>query len=66
MIIYKCSCGDELIVAKNTEGSRAKKKRWKQKHGAPLIEKSPRRKIGDMGGAGIHGYVRLVTRARQR
>lgn len=32
MVIYKCNCGDELIVKENTEQSRYGKKAWKNKH----------------------------------
>lgn len=66
MVIYKCKCGDELAVTENTGRSMDKKRAWKDKHGAPLIAKSPRRKVADRGSAGIHGYVRNVTRKSRK
>lgn len=60
MIIYKCNCGDELSVIENTEESRNKKRTWMEKHGASLIQKSPKRKVVDKGKATTHGYTRLV------
>ena len=66
MIIYVCACGDTLAVTENTEQSRGVKREWKAKHGAPLIERALVRKgkVADRGRAGIHGYVRRVTRKK--
>ena len=58
MIIYKCDCGEKLIITENTEESRGRKRGWKKEHGAPLIFKSEKRKIPDRKRAGIHGYIR--------
>lgn len=65
MVIYKCNCGDELIIADNSEKTRDIKRTWKDKHAAPLIEVSPKRKIADRGRSGIHGYIRIVTRKQR-
>ena len=63
MILYACSCGDQLTMTENTEQSRVVKKLWKQKHSAPLIQKSPKRKVPDKGRSGIHGYLRRVVKS---
>ena len=63
MILYVCSCGDQLAVISNTELSRVKKKLWKKVHSAPLIQKSPKRKVPDRGRSGIHGYLRRVVKS---
>lgn len=62
MILYKCQCGDELVIAENTEKSRKKKKSWKQKHSAPLFLKTPKRKVADKGQPTFHSYVRLTLK----
>lgn len=61
MILYKCSCGDQLAMTENTEQSRVKKKLWKQEHSAPLVPRNRAGKVPDRGRAGIHGYVRRVV-----
>ena len=66
MVIYKCNCGDELAVTENTGRGMDEKRAWKEQHGAPLITKSPKRKVADRGRAGIHGYVRNVTRKSRK
>lgn len=63
MILYKCDCGDQLVMTENTEQSRVKKKLWKSEHSAPMIQKSPKRKVPDRGRAGIHGYSRRVVKS---
>lgn len=63
MILYVCYCGDQLAMTGNTEASRVKKKLWKKEHSAPLFQKSPKRKVADMGRSGIHGYIRRVVRS---
>lgn len=66
MVIYKCqACGDELAMTENTEKSRDTKRAWKEKHGATLILKSPKRKIPDKKGISRHSYVRLVVKRRK-
>lgn len=63
MILYVCGCGDQLAITENTEQSRVKKKLWKQEHSAPMIRKSPKRKVPDRGRSGIHGYSRRVVKS---
>lgn len=63
MILYKCDCGDQLVVVQNTENSRELKKNWKRVHSAPMIQKSPKRKVPDRGRARIHGYSRRVVKS---
>ena len=63
MILYACSCGDQLAMIENTEQSRVKKKLWKKEHSAPMIQKSPKRKVPDRGRSGIHGYLRNVVKS---
>jgi len=32
MVIYKCKCGDELVMTENTEKSRDEKREFKVRH----------------------------------
>jgi len=49
MVVYKCKCGEELVVSNNSEKMRKVKKQWKKDH--------DKKKVG-------HGWSRLVVSRR--
>lgn len=64
MILYKCKCGDELLVKTNTEASREAKREFKKahrtRHGYNRQEGST--EIHNPG----HGYTRTIAKKEEK